>query len=150
MPSDREFAEKFKEAQFKGLESRAKYILGTIEFPENPEVEVKKIVELEHIIPLTINTKKSINEFGNWPKYLGRGSLEKHRDYVWRIGNLTLLHKLLNIQASNNPFNSKKEEYKNSIFQITKIICSYKKFKFIEVEKRSEELAKKAVKIWKF
>jgi len=150
LPSDRDFTEKFKEAQFKGLEERAKYILGRIEFKDQGEVDISKEVELEHIIPQTINTKKSIRDFGNWVKYLGRGSLEKHKDYVWRIGNLTILGEKLNVVASNNPFQSKIKEYKKSDFKMNQIIAGYKKFKFEEVEKRSKELAKKAVKIWNF
>jgi len=150
LPSDRNFTEQFEKAQFKGLEERAKYILGKIEFKDQGEVDISKEVELEHIIPQTINTKKSIREFGNWVKYLGKGSLEKHKDYVWRIGNLTILGEKLNIVASNNPFQSKIKEYKKSDFKINQIIAGYKKFKFGEVEKRSKELAKKAVKIWNF
>jgi len=150
LPSDRNFAEQFEKTQFKGLEERAKYILGKIKFKDQGEVDISKEVELEHIIPQTINTKKSIRDFGNWVKYLGRSSLEKHKDYVWRIGNLTILGEKLNIIASNNPFRSKIKEYKKSDFKINQIISGYKKFKFGEVEKRSKELAKKAVKIWNF
>ncbi|GAI12644.1 unnamed protein product, partial [marine sediment metagenome] len=156
LPGDREFTEKFQEAQFKGLEKRAKYVLEKIEYnliKDQREYILGsgKEVQLEHIIPLTINTKKSVRELGNWLKYLGRGSSEKHKDYVWRIGNLTILAQRLNMIASNNPFQSKLKEYKKSNIKMNKIIVdNYKRFKFSEVEKRSKELAKKAVKIWGF
>jgi len=46
LPSDRDFTEKFENAQFKGLEERAKYILGKIEFKDQGEVDISKEVEL--------------------------------------------------------------------------------------------------------
>ena len=150
LPSDRDFCEQFEKSQFKGLEPRAKYILEKMEFKDHGEANVSREVELEHIIPQTINTKKSIKEFGNWVKYLGKNSLEKHKNYIWRIGNLTILGKSLNVVASNNPFQAKVKEYKRSNFKMNKIITKYNKFKFSEVDKRSREFARKAVKIWNF
>src|SRR3989344_613614 len=149
LPGDREFREKFAASQFKGLEERAKYIFTEIEkelIEDQDEIDIRKEVQLEHIIPQTISTKKSIREFGDWPGYLGRGSLVKHKDYVWRIGNLTILSKKLNIVASNNPFEAKMIEYKKSNIELNKrIIRGYKKFKFDEVNERSGELSKLAV-----
>jgi uncharacterized protein with ParB-like and HNH nuclease domain len=150
LPSDKDFTEQFGKTQFKGLEERAKYILGKLEFKDQGEVDISREVELEHIIPQTINTKKSTKEFGDWIKYLGKNSQDKHKEYIWRIGNLTILGEKLNVVASNNPFQSKIREYKKSDFKINQTIAGYKKFKFGEVDKRSIELAEKAVKIWNF
>lgn len=153
LPGDKEFVEKFEKSQFRRLEERAKYVLEQIEYDliKQREYVLGPRVHLEHIIPLTINTKKSIREFGDWPKYLGKDSIEKHKDYVWRIGNLTLLAQELNIAASNNPFGAKLQEYKKSNIKLNKeILRKFKKFKFNEIEKRSAEFAKKAIKLWHF
>jgi len=154
LPSDREFVEKFEKSQFKRLEDRAKYVLEQIEYDlikQREYILLGPRVNLEHIIPLTINTKKSIRELGNWPKYLGKDSIEKHKDYVWRIGNLTLLAEELNISASNNPFKDKLNEYKKSNIKLNKeILKKFNEFRFNEVENRSAEFAQKAPKIWHF
>lgn len=107
-------------------------------------------LHLEHIIPQKITTKKSKREFGDWETYLGEDSREKHKEYVNRIGNLTLLAKTLNIRASNNPFESKVEEYKKSNIKLTKKISNYKEFKFGQVQERSSKFGDKAVEMWSF
>jgi uncharacterized protein with ParB-like and HNH nuclease domain len=156
MPSDREFEEKFLTANYKNLENRAKYVLTQLEYyliKSQGEFTISsdKDVHLEHIIPQTIDTKKSREEYGDWVNYLGQNALELHKDYVWRIGNLTLLAGELNIKASNNPYHAKVEEYKKSnIYLNKKIVQNYEDFKFQEIEKRSKELAKYAPRIWKF
>jgi len=62
-----------------------------------------------------------------------------------------LLGQKLNIKASNNPFRAKKKEYKKSNISLTLDIASnYSRFKFKEVEKRSVDFAKMALKIWNF
>ncbi|MFA5026677.1 MAG: DUF262 domain-containing HNH endonuclease family protein [Candidatus Methylomirabilota bacterium] len=156
LPSNVEFFEKFQKARFKGLEDRAKAILEKVEYyliKDRGEYSLKSgnDVHLEHIIPLTINTKKSVKQFGDWPHYLGEGCFDKHKDYVWRIGNLTIISQTLNIIASNNPFRAKLKEYaKSNISLNKKIIKEFSKFKFSQVDERSKELAEVALKIWKF
>ena len=106
-------------------------------------------VHLEHIIPQTIDTKKARKEYGDWVSYLGSEALMKHTQYVDRIGNYTLLGQKLNIKASNNPFSAKKKEYKKSNIQLTQdIVANFSRFKFKQVEQRSVNFAKIAVKIW--
>lgn len=156
LPSDDEFELKFTLHNYKGNANRAKYVLEMIEYASIDDkgeyiLNTGNEVHLEHIIPQTIRTKKSKREFGNWQKYLGRNALERHKDYVERIGNLTLIAQKLNIIASNNPFKAKAEEYKKSNISITKEVASkFREFRFDEVEKRSGEFAKKARKMWQF
>ena len=154
LPANAEFENKFSQASFKGNENRAKYILEKFEYNEiNDEGEYTlnsgKELHLEHIIPQTIDTKKSKKEFGDWIPYLGNDALTKHKMYVNRIGNFTLLGQKLNIAASNNPFDDKLTEYKKSNIMLTKKIYeNFKNFKFSEVEERSNYFAKKAPQIW--
>ena len=155
MPSDSEFEENFSKHQFKGiLVDRAKYVLESIEYylrgnTDELIVSSSSEVHLEHIIPQTINTKKSKEEFGDWVTYLGDKSVIKHKKYVNFIGNMTLLGEALNIQAYNNPFAKKKNSYRKSSFLITKELGNQNDFKFSHVDKRSERLTKIALKIWK-
>ena len=107
-------------------------------------------VHLEHIIPQTINTKKSVKEFGDWISYLGKNAEEEHRQHVNLIGNMTLLGQKLNISASNDPFKSKLVEYRKSDINLTKHIAdNYKVFGFKQVRNRSKKLASQVCVIWK-
>jgi uncharacterized protein with ParB-like and HNH nuclease domain len=155
MPNDNDFEESFPKHQFKGkLIDRAKYVLESIEYFERGNtdelvVSSSEEVHLEHIIPQTINTRKSREEFGDWVTYLGDKSLAKHKKYVNYIGNMTLLGESLNIQAYNNPFAKKKNSYKKSSFIITNMLSSNSDFKFNNVDKRGELFTEVALKIWK-
>ncbi len=156
LPSDAEFESKFSAYSFQGKSDRAKYVLEEIEYfiTKNKgeyAISGSEDVHLEHIIPQTIDTHKAKKEQGDWVRYLGGNALEKHRDYVHLIGNLTLLANELNIRASNNPFPAKKKEYRKSNIRLTNDIAdSYKSFRFAQVEKRSVSLTKTAIKIWSF
>ncbi len=156
LPSDGEFERKFAQHDYKGNVNRAKYVLEMLEYDligDKGEYTLNTgdDLHLEHIIPQTINTKKSKREFGDWEKYLGANARSLHQDYVNRIGNLTLLAQQLNIAASNNPFQAKAEEYKKSNIRLTtSIVSGFREFRFAEVQKRSKTLSKKAPRIWRF
>lgn len=153
-PEDSEFEDKLPTYQFKGkIENRARYILEQIEYQKRGNtketfISTSEDVHLEHIVPQTINTKKAITEYGDWVSYLGEKAMIKHKRYVARIGNLTLLAAPLNIQASNNPFTRKKSSYRKSDLLITKDLASKNDFKFYHIDQRGEEITKKALKIW--
>lgn len=154
-PNDEEFSDRFTTHELKQrVINRARYILTKIEYHKTGNTKEFSInspedVHVEHIIPQTIDTKKSRKEFGNWEEYLGDKAKVNHRKKVNRIGNMTLLASELNIIASNNPFTSKKKFYRKSNILLTKELCDMSNFKFYHLDKRGEELAKLAVKIWK-
>lgn len=153
-PSDEEFELAFAKFQFvaKAID-RARYALEMFEYElighrDEYYLADPDQLHLEHIIPQVIDTKKAKAEFGDWPDYLGEGWKKKHATHLHRIGNMTLLADELNISASNNPFQAKKSQYKESNIQLTKKVLGYKAFKFNTVVARSEEFAKSAVTIW--
>ncbi len=157
LPDDDEFQDYFPKHVFKGkLIDRARYVLEQIEYyliKDTGEyiLSTAADVHLEHIIPQTITTKKAIKEFGDWIEYLGDNAISKHRRYVSKIGNLTLLAGALNIKASNNPFNNKKDNYKKSNISLNDSLANhYRQFKFQQVDERSKELTEIAMKIWRF
>lgn len=155
MPPDTEFEDSFPKHEFKGiLIDRAKYVLETIEYYKRGNTDELTVsspgeVELEHIIPQTITTRKSKEEFGDWEEYLGENSSVKHKKFVNLIGNMTLLGESLNIQAYNNPFAKKKQSYKKSSFLITQDLANQNDFKFNHVIKRGQTLTELALQIWK-
>lgn len=156
LPTDEEFQNYFQKHQFKGKnKARAKYVLEQIEYyltgnKNEYVINSSEEVHLEHIMPQKITTNKSKEIYGDWENYLNVGDDYKHKQYVWRIGNLTLLSDELNLGASNNPFIRKKNFYKQSSLQLNKeIVQSYRQFKFKDQERRSRYFANLAVKIWK-
>ncbi|MFQ3546502.1 DUF262 domain-containing HNH endonuclease family protein [Halobacillus rhizosphaerae] len=155
LPGDNEFQENFARNSFRNNEGRAKYVLEQFEYNLiNDQGEYKLTsgvdLHLEHIIPQKITTKKSKSEFGDWEGYLGENANEEHKDYVNRIGNMTLLARSLNISASNNPFKSKIEEYKKSNIKLTQQVAEFDEFKLREVVNRSKRFAKEALEMWNF
>lgn len=154
-PDDDEFSDRFPTQQLKGiLETRAKYILSQLEYHKignynEYTLNSGRDLHLEHIIPQNIISKASKNKFGDWESYLGDKSIVKHKKYVNRIGNMTLLASELNIKASNNPFSRKKAFYKKSNIHITRELSDYGNFKFSNVDKRGDEFADIALKLWK-
>lgn len=157
LPEDEEFEDYFPKHIFKGkLVDRARYVLEQIEYylikdKGEYKLSTAKDVHLEHIMPQAITTKKVKKEQGNWVEYLGENAVTKHKRYVSKIGNLTLIAGELNIKASNNPFNNKKENYKNSNLKLNDSLANhYRQFKFQQIDERGLELKDIAMKIWKF
>jgi len=154
-PEDDEFKDRFPVHELKErVIERARYILSQIEYYKTGDTKEFNIsdtedVHVEHIIPKTIDTKKSKREHGDWMEYLSGNVRLEHKKRVNRIGNLTLLSAPLNISISNNPFLDKRREYRKSNIQLTKEIGGYKFFKFQHLDDRGKELAEIAVKIWK-
>lgn len=154
-PNDDEFQDRFPTHELKQrVINRARYILSKIEYYKSGNTNEFSInspedVHVEHIIPQTIDTKKSKKEFGDWETYLGEKARINHKKKVNRIGNMTLLASELNITASNNPFTNKKKFYRKSNILLTQELVNMPSFKFSHLDKRGEELAEIAVKIWK-
>lgn len=154
-PTDETFRQDFENFEFhSSLIDRARYCLEQFELSSNGEYEEKYLngpdkVHVEHIIPMKIKTAKAKQDFGDWPKYLGDNWEVLHPEHVSKIGNLTLLAGPLNIEASNNPYDSKKRTYQKSSIELTKGLHSrFPSFRFTEVQRRSSDLADLAVKLW--
>jgi len=98
---------------------------------------------LEHIMPQTVKAGSSWEE-------LKELDTELYDFTVDRIGNLTLLQKKLNIQASNKSFDKKKTDYyEKSAVKITKEILDYAAWDFDTIETRQEKLFEYVKEIWK-
>ena len=152
MPSDEEFESRLQKHVFKGqLEARAKYMLeylgyGTLS-PTEMVIKSHRAVELEHIMPQTIDTNKAKEELGDWVAYLG-DDVALHGEYLTKLGNMTMLGKKLNIVASNNPYTAKKVEYEKSEIAMTRELALNESWGLKQIDERNEKLAKQATKLW--
>lgn len=153
-PADDKFRDEFATTSFTAnVIDRARYCLEQIELSKHGAHEELRVlgaedVHVEHIIPKKIKTKKARDAFGDWVTYLGEKSEAKHQKYLSRIGNLTLFSGTLNIGASNNPFQNKKQAYTESSIKLTQDLLEMPCFKFENVEQRSKDLADIAVSLW--
>lgn len=90
-----------------------RYILRKINKQLSPTDELNlnnSDVHIEHVMPIE-NSKWKIPE-------------DTHNEYLWRLGNLTLLSGKLNIQISNEVFPIKVSEYAKSKIDLNKSLCT--------------------------
>ena len=93
---------------------------------------------LEHILPENANDE--------WKKVFSKDEI---LDSVYRIGNFTLLSSSKNRKIGNEEYEKKKNTYRCSEILMTKNIEKYYPTWNVEsIQKRQEEMAKKAVNIW--
>lgn len=114
-----------------------RYILSKINDSLNSEVMTNndyQKIHIEHIMPQTL---------GQW-----NISTENHEQYLWRIGNLTLLGSEYNKKNSNKLFSDKKEMYSKSKIDISNNLVTYNEWTIDSIEKRQSYLADIAVKLW--
>lgn len=149
-PSDEEFKRYFAEREHK-QNIQTKYILDKLEQEyftsgtgNGKEIGNRSKVHIEHIAPQrTFSAKK----YSKWIDYLNveeQTFLEQRN----RIGNLTILEKTLNIEASDEPFEQKKQEYQESEFTMARELCQYDSWSLERINERSQELADVASEIW--
>ena len=98
-----------------------------------------KDVHIEHIMPQ--------KPMGEWDNLFDSDEFE-YKDYLNRLGNLTILQDKKNIRARNKDFKDKKEFYKESRLTITKSLVEYNKWDYSEILKRQEYLYEQSKDIW--
>ncbi|AAT59204.1 MULTISPECIES: DUF262 domain-containing protein [Bacillus cereus group] len=98
------------------------------------EISNNNNVHIEHILPVTI---------GDWDI-----SEDVQEEYLWRLGNLTLLGNEYNKKILNKLFDKKVEMYRKSSIEITKQITEYRYWNTETIEERQKSLAGEAIKIW--
>ncbi len=140
-PGDEDFMNAFKTKQLntKSKKKLARYILYSIEnqiagTDRNFEDETATI---EHILPE--------NPPLEWESSF---SLEEQENYIYRLGNLTLLESAKNNDCGTKPFEEKQIIYQQSQYQMTKQI-DYPEWTASQVRSRQENLANIAKTVWK-
>ncbi|MEZ4987548.1 MAG: HNH endonuclease family protein [Saprospiraceae bacterium] len=118
----------------------AKYILGKLETRyggAEPEMSAKQL-SVEHILP------ESPTE--EWSRLFSNTDIE---NYIYRIGNFTLLETNKNRVADRKAFVEKKAIYQTSSYQLSKQTIHADEWMPSSVVARQRELAKNALTIWK-
>lgn len=94
-------------------------------------------VNLEHVLPQTLS--------GDWLK---QWNSEEAKAYQHRLGNLALMSSKVNSTVGNDNFSSKKSVYKKSQLILTKQLADFELWDSNAIEKRQEDMADIAVKLW--
>jgi hypothetical protein len=95
-------------------------------------------VEIEHILPQSMSTA--------WHADF---TSDQHRQFLNRLGNLTLLTEPMNKDVSNGGYSKKRETYNGSKYAMTrKIAAENSAWTPIEIANRAEELIAWAVERW--
>lgn len=114
-----------------------RYLLRKINNYSNKETIIRNDnnnIHIEHIMP-----KK--------PK-LWELTEEVHDEYLWKLGNLTLLGQEYNKKATNNTFADKKVIYAKSSIPMSKELTSFDNWTPTEISNRQENFTELALKIW--
>jgi uncharacterized protein with ParB-like and HNH nuclease domain len=118
----------------------AKYILSKLEkqYGGTGIMLNDKTITIEHILPER-PTNEWIEAFGN----------AETGQYVYRIGNLTLLKSSQNNNVGRKTFYEKYTEFQKSDFKITNSQLEYSDWNASTISSRQRDMANKAISIWK-
>lgn len=143
-PNDIEFHEQFMVKNVYNFRTRT-YLFRKLEnFGRKETVNVEEYT-IEHIMPQNEKLPQV------WQEELGNNWAEIHDKYLHRIGNLTLTG--YNPELSDSSFKEKRDMiggFKDSPIHLSSGIGNLEHWNEKEIEKRSRELADKAMLIWKF
>ncbi len=117
-----------------------KYILGKLEVQyggNEPELNSKQL-SIEHILP------ESPTE--EWFQNFQSADIE---NYIYRIGNFTLLEANKNREADRKPFDEKRAIYQTSNFRLSTQTINAENWIPKSVIERQKELANRALTVWK-
>jgi Protein of unknown function DUF262/Protein of unknown function (DUF1524) len=99
-------------------------------------------ISIEHVLPQNI-------EHDYWNNLF---TPEQHRQWLNKIGNLTLISGRMNSSAKNYAFDRKREVFigkaQKASFDMTKDICSHEDWTCDVIERRHRDLLTKAQQLW--
>ncbi|WP_187871219.1 DUF262 and DUF1524 domain-containing protein [Helicobacter pylori] len=141
-PKDSEFRDSLITIDFYHFK-KIKYFLERLEnFNTNEPVDTQKCT-IEHIMPQTLEEE--------WKRDLGENFQAIHDKYLHTIGNLTLTG--YNKEYRNNSFQEKRDMekgFKQSPLKLNQSLKDLESFGEKEIEKRANDLADWALKIWTY
>ncbi len=146
-PNDFEFKDSFITKELYGRnktkKKKTKYFLERLENFDTKEPVNTQECTIEHIMPQTLNLE--------WERDLGENFQAIHEKYLNTIGNLTLTG--YNEKYSNNSFQEKRDmekDFKQSPLKLNQSLKDLEVFGEKEIEKRANDLADFALKIWTY
>ncbi len=141
VPSDADFEQAFAVARV-SRQHLARYYLRSIDkyMKDDPEpthvaIEDVRIVNLEHVLPLTPTEDWAVDE-------------ETAKTAQKRLGNMALMNAKKNAQIGNLTFEEKRSAYENTAFEITRMIADYDTWGLDQINDRQQKLAAEAVNTW--
>ncbi len=140
-PNNDEFKNLFITIDFYHFKKN-RYFFERLESDAEEPVNTKECT-IEHIMPQTLTEE--------WKKDLGENFQEIHNKYLHTIGNLTLTG--YNEDYSNNSFQKKRDMekgFKQSPLRLNQSLKDLESFGEKEIEKRANDLADFALKIWTY
>ncbi|WQT11439.1 DUF262 and DUF1524 domain-containing protein [Helicobacter pylori] len=141
-PNDDEFKKLFITIDFYHFKKR-EYFLERLEIFDTKEPVNTKECTIEHIMPQTLKEE--------WKRDLGGNFQAIHEKYLHTIGNLTLTG--YNKEYRNNSFQEKRDMengFKQSPLRLNQSLKDLESFGEKEIEKRANDLADWALKIWTY
>ena len=142
---DEKFAEKMKEQKMRDRDTKKikQFLLGINHVLQSDSAIINEDhCTVEHILP------KSERHWQGWDGFerINPG------DWIHRIGNLTLLGRSDNKpgDAENRDFSRKRQGYKRSAILLNQEIAKRDQWSPDEIDKRQEELVKRATRVWSF
>ncbi|GHH44306.1 DUF262 and DUF1524 domain-containing protein [Helicobacter pylori] len=141
-PKDSEFKNLFITIDFYNLKEK-KYFFERLENFNTKEPVNTQECTIEHIMPQTLTEE--------WERDLGENFEAIHEKYLHTIGNLTLTG--YNEKYSNNSFQEKRDMekgFKQSPLRLNQSLKDLEVFGEKEIEKRANDLADWALKIWTY
>ncbi|MGN8464805.1 GmrSD restriction endonuclease domain-containing protein [Helicobacter pylori] len=146
-PNDFEFKDSFITKELYGRnktkKKKTRYFLERLENFDTKEPVNTKECTIEHIMPQTLTEE--------WQRDLGGNFQAIHDKYLHTIGNLTLTG--YNEKYSNNSFQEKRDMekgFKQSPLRLNQSLKDLESFGGKEIEKRANDLADWALKIWTY
>ncbi|MGN8449423.1 GmrSD restriction endonuclease domain-containing protein [Helicobacter pylori] len=141
-PNNDEFKKLFITIDFYNFQKK-KYFFERLESFNTEEPVNTKECTIEHIMPQTLTEE--------WKRDLGGNFQVIHDKYLHTIGNLTLTG--YNDKYSNNSFQEKRDMekgFKQSPLKLNQSLKDLESFGEKEIEKRANDLADWALKIWTY
>ncbi|MGN8381447.1 GmrSD restriction endonuclease domain-containing protein [Helicobacter pylori] len=141
-PKDSEFRDSFITIDFYKLQKK-EYFFERLENFDTKEPVNTKECTIEHIMPQTLTEE--------WKRDLGENFQAIHDKYLHTIGNLTLTG--YNSEYSNKSFQEKRDMengFKQSPLKLNQSLKDLESFGEKEIEKRANDLADFALKIWTY
>ncbi|WRC94598.1 DUF262 and DUF1524 domain-containing protein [Helicobacter pylori] len=141
-PKDSEFKNLFITIDFYSFKKK-EYFFERLENFDTKEPVNTKECTIEHIMPKTLNLE--------WKRDLGENFQAIHDKYLHTIGNLTKTG--YNQEYSNNSFQEKRDMekgFKQSSLKLNQSLKDLESFGEKEIEKRANDLADWALKIWTY
>ncbi|WRA07878.1 DUF262 and DUF1524 domain-containing protein [Helicobacter pylori] len=146
-PNDFEFKDSFITKELYGRnktkKKKTRYFLERLENFNTKEPVNTKECTIEHIMPQTLTEE--------WKRDLGGNFQAIHDKYLHTIGNLTLTG--YNEKYGNNSFQEKRDMekgFKQSPLKLNQSLKDLESFGEKEIEKRANDLADWALKIWTY